>query len=213
MRLRRAEMVALGLVLLSFAVSVYFYPQMPERMASHWNAAGEVDGYQPKLQALFLMPLVLFGMALLFWAIPRIDPLKANIEQFRNYYDGLVILLLVFMLCVHLQTILWNVGFQISPNATFPLGLGLLYYYIGILLEHAKRNWFVGIRTPWTLSSDRVWEKTHRIGGKLFRVAGAAAFLGVFFHSLAVLFVLVPVILVAFYTVVYSYIEYQREMR
>lgn len=84
-------MIILGMILFSFIVSIYFYPQMPEKMASHWNVQGEVDGYMSKFWGLFLMPFVLIGIGLLFVAIPRIDPLKANIEKLRKYCDGFII--------------------------------------------------------------------------------------------------------------------------
>jgi uncharacterized membrane protein len=159
------------------------------------------------------MPIILVGLGLLFIAIPRIDPLKANIEKFRKYYDGFIILLFIFMLSVYSQVILWNLGIKISPNAILPIGLGLLFFYCGILCENAKQNWFIGIRTPWTLSSERVWEKTHKIGGKLFKIAGVIAFVGAFFQSYALFFILVPVISVAAYTIIYSYFEYQKEVK
>ncbi len=81
---------------------------------------------------------------------------------------------------IHFQVILWNLGIKISPSATLPIGIGILLLYIGILCENAKRNWFIDIRTPWTLSSERVWDKTHKIGGRLFKIAGVIAFVGVF---------------------------------
>ncbi|MEK7202903.1 MAG: SdpI family protein [Patescibacteria group bacterium] len=71
----------------------------------------------------------------------------------------------------------------------------------------------IGIRTPWTLSSDLVWEKTHKIGGKLFKITGVIAFVGIFFQSYALFFIFIPVILVAIYTIVYSYFEYQKEIK
>ncbi|MBU1603838.1 MAG: DUF1648 domain-containing protein [Planctomycetes bacterium] len=208
--MRKTEIIILAIILLFFMVSTYFYPQMPERVASHWNAEGQVDGYMSKFWGLFLMPFFLVGLALLFVAIPRIDPLKANIEKFRRYYDGFIILFFVFMLSIHFQGILWNIGIEISPNVIFPIGLGFLFFYIGILCENAKRNWSIGIRTPWTLSNDVVWDKTHKIGGKLFKIAGAVALFGIFFQKYALFFILVPVILVAVYTVIYSYLEYQK---
>ena len=183
---------------------------MPEKIASHWNVRGEVNGYVSKLWGLFLMPFILAGLAGLFAAVPRIDPLKANIEKFRKHYDGFIILFFIFMLSIHFQLILWNLGIKISPNATLPVGLGILFFYTGILCENAKRNWFIGIRTPWTLSSDAVWNKTHKVGGKLFKIAGAVALAGVFFRSYASFFILVPVILISVYTIFYSYITYNR---
>ena len=213
MNMRRSEIIMLGIALLSFVIGVYYYPQMPEQMASHWNARGQVDGYLSKFWGLFLMPVTLVGLALLFMAIPRIDPLRENIEKFRKYYDGFVILFMLFMVVVYVQTLLWNIGIRISLNAFLPIAAGIMFIGAGILVENARRNWFIGIRTPWTLSSDRVWDKTHRMGGKLFKSAGVIAIVGIFFHSYAVYFVLVPALLVAAYTVVYSYLEYKREMK
>jgi uncharacterized membrane protein len=213
MIIRKSEIAIIGIIVLSFVIGICFYPQMPEKMASHWNAKGQVDGYMSKFWVLFLMPLVLAGLALLFFAIPKIDPLKANIERFRKYYDGFIILLLVFFLSIDLQIILWNLGIEISPNVMLPIGLGLLFFYIGILCEHSKRNWFIGIRTPWTLSSERVWDRTNKVGGKLFKTAGVIIFVGVFFQKYALFFIIISVLVVAVYTTVYSYFEYQKEIR
>jgi uncharacterized membrane protein len=213
MNIRRSEIVSGGIAVLAFLISIYYYPQMPEKMASHWNAAGQVDGYMSRFWGVFLMPFVLGGLWLLFLAVPRIDPLKANIEKFRKYYDRFIILLLSFMLAVHYWVIIWNLGIKISPNVVLPVGLGLLFFYIGVLCEKAERNWFVGIRTPWTLSSERVWDKTHKLGGKLFKICGAVALGGALFRSYAVYFTVVPVVAVGVFAVVYSYLQYQREIK
>ena len=211
--MRKAEVLVLALVVVAFTVSAYLYPQLPDRVASHWNAQGEVDGYMSRFWGVTFVPLLLTVLALFFFAIPRIDPLKANIQAFRGYYDVLVVLITLFMLGVHLQTLLWSLGTQISPNTTFPVALGLLFIYIGVLLGKAKRNWFIGIRTPWTLSSDRVWDKTHRLGRKLFIAAGVIATIGVFFQDYAVWFIVVPVVSTALGSVAYSYFAYQQEAR
>ncbi len=213
MRLRKSHIVVLLIILFSFIFSIILYPSMPEKIASHWNAQGQVDGYMSKFWGLFLMPIIFIGIGLLFLAIPRIDPLKANIEKFINYYDWFIILFFFFMLSVHSQIILWNLGIEISPNILFPIGLGLLFFYVGILCEKAKRNWFIGIRTPCTLSNESVWNKTHKIGGKLFKAAGIIALFGIFFQSYAVFFIMIPVILIVIYTFIFSYFEYQNEVK
>ncbi len=211
--MRKAKVTITGLIFLSFIISIYFFPLVPEQMATHWDSQGEVNGYMSKLWGLFFMPLVITGLAIMFLVIPRIDPKKENIAKFRKYYDRFIFLLILFLIAVHLQVLLWNIGIRISPNAVFPVGIGLLFYYIGILMENAERNWFIGIRTPWTLSSDSVWRKTNRLGGKLFRIAGISAIFGVFFPKLAFFFIIVPALFVAGFTVVYSYIEYQKELK
>jgi len=78
------------------------------------------------------------------------------------------------------------------------------------LLEKSERNWFIGIRTPWTMSSDKIWHKTHILGGKLFKIAGIIAIIGIFFGKIAFFFIIIPMILFAIYLVVYSYLEYRK---
>jgi uncharacterized membrane protein len=180
---RKVTLAVIGLVFLSFILSIYFYPQVPEQMATHWNSQGEVDDYMSKLWGLFFIPLVITGLVIKYHGIPRIDSKKENIAKFRNKYEGFILILILFLVAVHLQILLWNTGIKISPNAVLPLGIGLLFYCIGVLTENAERNWFIGIRTPRTLSSDRVWKRTNRLGGKLFKIAGIAAIFGAFFRN------------------------------
>ena len=208
--MRKSQIAVVIIVLVLLIVGVLFYPYMPEKMASHWNDKGQVDGYISKFWGLFLMPLILAAVALLLFVIPKIDPLKANIEKFRKYYDGFIIAFSAFMLCIHFFMILWNLDIKISPNAILPIGIGLLFFYVGVLCEHTKRNWFIGIKTPWTLSSEIVWDKTHKIGGKLFKIAGVIIMVGVFFQNYVIFFILIPTSLVAAYTIVYSYVEYRK---
>ncbi len=104
----KSDLVIIALVIVSFLISFYFQPQVPDEMASHWNTAGEVDGYTSKFWGLFLMPIIVVVIALLFLAIPRIDPLKANIKKFSSYYYRFIYLFLVFMIAVQIQGLLWN---------------------------------------------------------------------------------------------------------
>lgn len=211
--MRKSEIIILGIIVVSSVIGMYFYPRMPGAIASHWSIRGEVDGYMSKFWGLFLMPLISLCLLLLFVLIPKIDPLRANVEKFRNYYDGFIVLMIVFLFYVYLLTIFWNVGLRFNMIQLLAPAFGILFYYCGILIENAKRNWFIGIRTPWTLSSDKVWERTHKIGGRLFKITGVVGLLGVLFHDYAMLFILMPVLLITAYTVLYSYFEYQKETR
>lgn len=211
MDMRKSELIIVGIIILSFAISIYYYPQMPEKVASHWNAQGQVNGYMSKFWGLFLMPVISVGLLLLFILIPRIDPLKSNIQEFRKYYDGFIVLIMVFLFYLHLLTIFWNLGHTFNMITFLSPAFAILFYYSGVLIENARRNWFIGIRTPWTLSSDKVWVKTHKIGGKLFKIAGILALFAIFFESYAILVIVVPMIMISIYAVVYSYFEYQKE--
>ena len=210
--MRKSEIIILGIILISFAIGIYLYSQMPEKMASHWNTQGQADGYLTRFWGLFLMPIISIGLLALFTLIPKIDPLKANIEKFRKYFDGFIVLMMFFLFYVYILTLLWNIGLRFDMGQLMIPALGMLFYYAGILMENAKRNWFIGIRTPWTLSSERVWDKTHKIGSKLFKIAGIIALMGVFFPQYMIFMIMIPVISFSIYTLVYSSFEYQKEL-
>ena len=157
------------------------------------------------------MPFISLGLFLLFVLIPKIDPLKANIAKFRSHFDRFILVMFVFLFYLYLLTIFWNLGLRFNIIQFLTPAFGILFYCGGVLIENAKRNWFIGIKTPWTLSNDKVWEKTHKIGGKLFKSVGIIAFLGILFPNYALFFVLLPVIAVSIYTVAYSYFEHKKE--
>jgi uncharacterized membrane protein len=206
--------LAAVLILVTTLAGVLLWNQLPEQVASHWNANDQVNGYMSKFWGVFLMPVIATGLLLLFLVIPAIDPLKANIQQFRATFNNFSVLIIVFMLYIHVLTLVWNLGytsFRMS-SAMLP-AMGLLFIFLGALISKARRNFFIGIRTPWTLSSDHVWDETHRVGGKLFIAAGVLALLGAFFPNYAIWFILVPVLGVSLFSVIYSYILYQAEQK
>jgi uncharacterized membrane protein len=209
--MRRFEMIVLALFLLSLLMAAYFYPALPDQVVTHWDMSGSPNGYMPRVWGAFLMPLVTAAIAIIFLAIPRIDPLKANIRKFMGQYERFVIVILLFMVAVQLHGLLWNTGTQISPNAAVPAGIGVLFYFVGDLCESSKRNWFIGIRTPWTMSSDRVWERTNRLGGKLYKACAAIALLGALFPEMLIVAIVAPVIAVSLFLIAYSYFEYGKE--
>ncbi|MCX6759326.1 MAG: SdpI family protein [Candidatus Nealsonbacteria bacterium] len=208
----KAKTIIFSIISLSFIIGICFYPSMPEKMASHWNAQDQVDGYVSKFWGLFLMPFISIGLFLLLILVPKIDPLKANVEKFRKYFDRFIVLLMFFLFYIYLLTLFWNIGLRFNMGQFMIPALGILFYYCGILIENSKRNWFIGIKTPWTLSSEVVWDKTHKIGGKLFKIAGMISFLGICFPQYAIFLVIVPVILFSVYTIIYSYSEYQKNI-
>jgi uncharacterized membrane protein len=214
MSTRNMVIVSVVLLIVAVFVGMALYPQLPARMASHWNAAGQVDGYMPRFWAVALMPLLAAGFLLLALLIPRIDPLRGNIERFRGYFNTFIVLMMLFLFYMHGLTLAWNLGYTDFDMGTAMMpALGLLFIYIGVMMRKAERNWFIGIRTPWTLSSDFVWKKTHSLGAVLYIAAGLLALMGIFFSKYAVWFLLVPLFAVSIFLVGYSYVLYQKEER
>ena len=210
---KKPIIIAIVLIVVAFIIGIYLYPSMPDEMASHWNISGEVDGHMTKFWGLFLMPIISVGMLLLLLFVPMIDPLKNNIEKFRCHYDWFITVLILFFFYLNLVTIAWAFGYRFSIIQALAPAIGILYVYLGFLLERTKRNWFIGIRTPWTLSHAKVWDETHKLGGKLFKIKGVIAFIGAFFGKLAVFFVVLPVIVGTIYTVIFSYYSHKKHVK
>jgi uncharacterized membrane protein len=199
------------LTLLSFGIAAWAYPQLPGVIAGHWNAAGQVDGYMPKFWGLLLMPMIVAVLWLLFTVIPNIDPFKANFAAFRRQYNLLVLIIVFVMLIIDKLTLLWNFGYRFPFANAIDALFGLLFIGIGALMPSMKRNFFMGIRTPWTLASEKVWDETHRRGGKVFLVAGVVALLSAFLPAETGTFIAVGTLIVAgVWTVIDSYLIYRR---
>jgi len=210
MKLRKSEIISLLIIMISFIIGISFYSLLPDKVASHWNAKGEVDGYMSKFGGLFLMPIISLVLLLLFIIIPKIDPLKHNIEKFRKYFNGFIVLMMLFLFYLYILTILWNIGVRFNfVHLLVPI-FSIFFYYCGILIQKAQRNWFIGIRTPWTLSNEQVWNKTHKIGGILFKIAGIISLIGILLPEYALFFVICPVIIASLFPVIYSYFAYQK---
>ncbi|QPV62905.1 SdpI family protein [Halosimplex litoreum] len=202
--------VAAALVAVSALASVLAAPSLPDTLVTHWNAAGEPDGTMAKTTALALLPALSAVFVALFAVLPRLDPLGENVADFRASYDWFVVLFAAFMTLVHGGVVAFNLGYEFDFTLLILAAVAGLFYYIGILLTHAEQNWFVGIRTPWTLSSETVWQRTHALGGRLFKLTAVVSLVGLAFGDYAVYFLLVPALTTAAVTVAYSYYLYER---
>ena len=164
-----------GIVLLAmFAISGYVWTRLPagEKVCTHWNAAGECDGYGSKFVGILLLPIAAAGMAGVFTLMPRIDPRAVHIAQSRKAYTVVWGTMLLFFLALYIVLMLDLLGYDAHIGSYWPLLVGLMFVVIGYYLDKIKSNFFFGIRTPWTLSSELAWNKTHRLGGKLFVLQG-----------------------------------------
>ena len=208
--MRRALWASLILIVLQFAAAFYLYPGMPERMAVHWGPSGEADGFGSRFEGLFMIPIVSAVLLPIFLALPRLDP-SGGIERFRGGFDWFVFGMLAFMSYLFGLTLLWNLGWRFDFLRAFAPALGGMYYCIGVLMGRTRLNWFVGIRTPWTLSSEEIWDRTHEFGGRLFKVCGVLALAGVLVRGwMALLLTVAPILIAGVYLFYYSYALYQK---
>lgn len=199
----------------AFLSSVLAFGRLPERVPVHWNAAGEVDRYGSRFEGAVLLPLIILGIALLIPALPRLDPRGANYEKFRPTYHLAMNATLTFMLAIHLVALGTALGLDLPMGRLMPVGVGALLIVLGNALPRARPNWMFGIRTPWTLSNDRVWERTHRVGGYLMVAAGMVVLLSalIFPGVESVWWLVGAVVMASLGSVIYSYLAWRQETR
>lgn len=191
------------------------FDHLPPEIATHWNLWGEPDGWSSRALGATMLPAILTAMFVLFtWFVPRVDPRGESYAAFQATYDILVAATLAALGAVHVVVLGVALGWDVTIARAVPLVVGALFVVIGILMPRVRPNWFIGIRTPWTLSSDRVWERSHRVGGPLLVLGGlciAASALARGEWSLALM--LAGVIGSSLAAIGYSYWAWRQESR
>lgn len=140
----------------------------------HWNAAGEVDQYGGRAQVLFLPVGILAGVIGLLLVVPRIEPRRANLSLSAGAYRVITYAVLAFLTGFHAMIVAAALGSDVDITRVLPIGMGVLFILIGNWLPKVRSNFFLGVRTPWTLSSEHTWRRTHRVGGWVFVGFGVA---------------------------------------
>ncbi|HEX7681557.1 MAG TPA: SdpI family protein [Thermoanaerobaculia bacterium] len=206
------KLAVLALFIAAVALSAAVYSRLPASVPIHWNAAGAVDDYAPKAIGAFLLPAIMLALAGVFAALPAISPSGFDIEGRSRAYRAILLIILVFMLGIHVFALLSAMNMARSTSAVIPLLVGALLVALGNYLPKVQRNFFIGIRTPWTLADEDVWFRTHRLGGVLFVVSGVLLMAaGPFVHGRVQSgFIPGVVVLVALVLVIYSFAIYRR---
>lgn len=165
--------IPLVIIAATIVFSAAVYGRLPDQMVIHWNASGEPDPFGSRLVGAFLLPVVILFVWGLLHVLPMVDPRRANIEQFRDSYDVLGIAVITMSCLLHVGMVGSALGWPIQVGRLVPIAFGGLFLVLGTLLPRFKSNFFFGIRTPWTLSSETVWTGTMMmVIGLLFVGAG-----------------------------------------
>lgn len=208
----RREAPLLLLITAMFVAAAILWPSAPARMPVHWNIAGQVDRYGGKVEGLLGLPLVTSGLYLMLLMLPLVDPKRTNYASFAAAYDTLRWATLVILAAVYVALLLTSFGYPVDIGFVVPVAIGLLFCLIGNLMGKFRQNWFVGVRTPWTLSSNASWEKTNRLGGRMFLATGIVLFAAALIHTwwmVAILGAMIVAMVVVLPT--YSYLIWRRD--
>jgi uncharacterized membrane protein len=208
----RSEIPQLVLIAAMFVLATWAWARLPAQIPTHWNLQGEVDGRGNKFVGLLVLPLTVLGVYLLLILLPFFDPGRANYRNFAKTYNLLRLGFVAFMAMFYAATVAAAFGRHIDITSVAFLGTAVLLFVIGNVMGKIRPNWFVGVRTPWTLSSKLSWDKTHRLAGWLFLLMGAGFAVVAFVHNtwtFAAMMALDAVCLV--WMVVYSYLVYRSD--
>ncbi len=211
MIITKREIFPLTLILLMVLGGFIFYNRLPDQVPSHWNAAGEIDDYASKNFTVFFFPAITLFIYLLMTFLPLIDPLRKNYQKFNTPFFFIRLVLVLFFALLYFYTLASGMGYQGNITYFILPAISLLFIIFGYAMPRIKQNWFVGIRTPWTIQSEDVWQKTHQLGGKVFIFMGILSLLTVFIPSeFAFKIFMIIVITGSLVPVVYSYILYRQ---
>jgi len=209
MKISRVNLASLGLVVLAFLMAGALYTRLPAWVPTHWNASGRADGFIAKPWGPFILPLVTAGACLLMLLIPRISPRGFRVERFQRVFEIIQVTIVAFLFLVTTLVMLAGAGVPIPIDRAIVASTGLLLIVLGNFMGKITKNFFVGIRTPWTLASEEVWLRTHRLGGKLFVAAGAVIVVCGLLGG-GVVPLLVAIAAAAVIPIAYSYLIYRR---
>ena len=152
------------------------YPHLPERVPSHWNWQGQVDDYSAKWTLFVTMPGIMVGLLFLFAALPWLSPANFQVDTFRPTYLYIMLVILGLMAYIQAMVVWAGLNSRLKADKALMGGICLMFCLLGNVLGKVRRNFYIGIRTPWTIADERVWYATHRFGAKSFVVGGLLAF-------------------------------------
>jgi uncharacterized membrane protein len=202
---RRYYLGAAAVILATLAGTVVAYPQLPNIVPMHWDIQGHVNGWGPKWWLFLTGPGAMLLMVLMFSALPWLSPKKFEVDSFRATYLYIMIVLVALLAYAHLLILISSLGLVVDVSRALEGGICLLIALLGNVMGKVRRNFFVGIRTPWTIASEQVWNATHRFAAKTFFAGGLLGLIAVIFRSpfwLPMAAILVAALVPAFYSLV-----------
>jgi uncharacterized membrane protein len=210
------DLLILAIIAIQIIIGIIGFIVLPDTVPIHWGINGQANGYGPKWVNTFLFPLISIGTYVLIRVLLVVGPrlggrqaTAANLQIAKVIIAGIIL----FMLVIQLATIAQSLGAGFDITTVITLAISVLFIFIGNYLGKLRRNFWMGIRTPWTLTNSVVWERTHRLGGWLFVAVGLIGIVCSFIPSLRLWGVVVPILAVCVFLYIYSYVIYQQETK
>lgn len=184
-RLERVDLLLFLIGLIPLGAALVLYDRLPEQMAVHFGLNGKPDGYQSKLSFLILFSLLVIGLPILLKISRFIDPIQTNYEKFARAFEIIRVALTILLSSSFFITLLYNLGYSVNIQMFALTGIGLLFLIIGNYMGQLRFNYFIGIRTPWTLADEAVWRRTHRLAGPIWMFSGIVSIFAALLPAMA----------------------------
>ena len=176
---RNYYVMGVGLILIVLALTALAYTHLPNSIPTHWDAHGNVNGWSEKWTLFVIEPGMMTVILLIFLALPWLSPKHFEVDSFRSTYSYIMVIILAMLAYVHALVLAAGLSWRIDVGRAIEGGVCLLFALLGNVLGKVRRNFYVGIRTPWTLANEQVWNATHRLGAKTFFAGGLLGLIAV----------------------------------
>ncbi|MCX8196794.1 MAG: SdpI family protein [Candidatus Micrarchaeota archaeon] len=214
------EILPVLMLVLMFAIAVYADPLVHTNEKEEVTVTFGFDGrntiFAHKSVILYLVPFMTLVLYVGFSIIPKIEIYQKNLENFYEQFLGFKILFVFIMCVIYISMLLPNLGYwrHVDTSLIIIFSVAILFFYVGYMLNFTKRNYFIGVRTPWTLADEKIWEKTNRLAAKLFWICGVFALVGLVVQGdLRLWLLIIPAIVSAIIAGLYSLYEYLKTKR
>lgn len=201
------------IVLLMFISGLVSYQYLPDILPTHWNFAGEADGFGPKEIYVWLFPGIGLGMLVLFWLLPKLDPKKEKYSKFADVWEIMQTVIVAYFAYMYFVSIYAAIVPDVNVSVYVLTGIGVLFIILGNFMGKIRQNYFIGIKTPWTIANEDVWNKTHRLGGWCFVLAGLIYIFQAFTGIITVWLFGFSIVLALLVPIFYSYAIFPKGKR
>ena len=212
---KSVNIIILILLAITLGYIIYIYPSLPDLIPTHWGTSGEADRYNDK-SYVFLFFAIIVGINVLMPVVAKIDPRKDNYLRFGksfNIFRIAITLLFMGVTFISTQAALSNLSDSFSVDKLVPALIGVLFIVIGNYMPKFKHNYTMGIKTPWTLADEDVWNKTHRVSGPIWIIGGALMILNGFLvpDSFTIYVIITTISIMVILPFAYSYVIYRKK--
>jgi uncharacterized membrane protein len=207
----KKEWALLAIMAAVTAAVMACYPRLPQILPMHWDINGHVNSVAPKsfISAFFHLGII-WGLYFLLLYLPFIDPKRDRYAQFLDAYRVIRYTIITFMCCISLLVTAWSLGYKLPVEKSIPVIVAFEFIFMGNMMGKIKMNWFVGMRLPWTMEDEEVWNRTNRLTGRLFVASGLLTIISVFFPAIVTFIVLIgSVTLTTAISIIYSFLLYK----